>query len=107
MPAPSQSADERGERREPIPSIGKTKCDPSRMSLKRLDALSVIVVRNHLWSKGRPLGPEHACDFISHHRIAVNFGAAFRWTLAPVFLSRNVDFISQSHDFHLSKMDMC
>lgn len=50
--------------------------------------------------------PERAFNFISHHHIAVDFGAAFLWTLAPVFLSRNVDFISQSHDFHLSKTDV-
>lgn len=41
--------------------------------------------------------PSHSCGL----------WAAFRWTLAPVFLSRNVNFISQSHDFHLSKTDMC
>lgn len=45
-----------GEHREPIASIGKTKCDPSHMSFERLGALSVTVVRNHLWSKGLPLG---------------------------------------------------
>lgn len=45
-----------GEHREPIASIGKTKCDPSHMSFERLGALSVTVVRNHLWSKGLLLG---------------------------------------------------
>lgn len=95
-----------GEHRESIAGIGKTRCDPSQMSLKqRLDALSVTVVGNCLGAQDCLLA-EHACDLISHHNIFVDVGAAFLWILAPVFLSRNMDLISQSHAFHFFKTDM-
>lgn len=57
MPAPFPECRQvGGGHREPIASIGKTKCDPSHVSLERLDALSVTVARSHLQSEGLPLG---------------------------------------------------
>lgn len=56
QPCPFPECRQVGEHGEPIESIRKTKCDPSHMSLKCLDALSVTVVRNQLRSKELPLG---------------------------------------------------